>query len=277
MKQIMYVVYIIVLAFSFVAVAYAQSDSATSHVLKDQGGGDVYNFYFQKAPGPVNINQGSAGQASAGTPPAAVVSNPESSQQPSAQVQATAPSAATAPPGFKRWTLNLGWASGGLGNEEKGKSSYSGAGIGFGYNVNRYVGLYGTVSYADTVAFENKAAYGGHESYKRKNPIDGSIGIQVMPVHINTFGYDLFEFGFVAGAMTNTREYELSYYDGYNNGSGWIYRYGDEVGERKFIAGYGGLRAGIWFDPSLGIVGEYRKTFDAYSNYQANVSLAFKL
>lgn len=275
MRQFMYIVYVTFLAISFVVAASAQAETSTA--FKESSGGDVYNFYFQKAPGPVNINQGSAGQASAGAPPAAAVSNPESPQQPSPQVQTTVPSTAAAPSDFKRWTLNLGWASGGLGNEEKGKSSYSGAGIGFGYNVNRYVGLYGTVNYADTVTFENKAIHGGHESYRRKNPVDGSIGIQVMPVHINTFGYDLFEFGFVAGAMTNTREYELPRFGGYNNGSGWIYQYGDEVGEKKFIAGYGGLRAGIWFDPSLGIVGEYRKTFDAYSNYQANVSLAFKL
>ncbi len=73
--------------------------------------------------------------------------------------------------------------------------------------------------------------------------IDGSLGIALTPIHINIFGYELFEIGVLAGFFTQTR-FEI---DIDRNGK-------PSIAKEKVITPYLGPRLAINLTPELGVV-----------------------
>lgn len=91
---------------------------ACTSVISEAEANETYNFYFQKAPGPVTVNQGTGG-ANVSTPAAAVVdTNGQLVAAPSvvAAVPVSAASVATAEsPSRPRWYLSVGGSTMGKG------------------------------------------------------------------------------------------------------------------------------------------------------------------
>jgi hypothetical protein len=226
MSRALKIMYVVVLAVSFIAVAaFAQ-------------GNDVYNFYFQKAPGPQTVIQG-GGQAQ--QPSSVVVKDGEVVQNTSSQSQVPAVPPATSsqnvtsvPTAEELANAKKTWeVFGGVGLVGEGFDQHRGYSLGANYNFSKYFG----VGVAATYAPETLVLGSGYSSYTRErvgSPWDGAIEAIVMPLHIQLFGYDFLELGVVGGAMT--------------------------VQSNKQLHGFWGPRIGININPNFGLIGEWRTT-----------------
>lgn len=119
-------------------IAYALVLTATllgclvSAQVRAEEGNSTYNFYFQKAPGPVTVNQGGAPAAPSAQ---AVAPNPQAPIVIHQQQQAPAPAASTAPAPTvddsynrpKKWHFSMGYAlTNPMGDKPTGRAIYSG-------------------------------------------------------------------------------------------------------------------------------------------------------
>ena len=170
------------------------------------GGDDVYNFYFQKAPGPVTVNQGGPAKASPTEKAAAPTSGEESDGD---DVESSAPtptppksgasSIAVAPPppqkpGHYKWQLTLGRSQVVQGIDQPGyhrHAHYNAYGAAAKYSFNRYVGID-----AGLIISSN----GGQISLG--DAFQANAGVSIIPLHLQLFGFELLEVGILAGFLT---------------------------------------------------------------------------
>lgn len=175
-------------------------------------GNDVYNFYFQKAPGPVTVVQGGGN-----TPP--VDSQPEQKGSPNNGPQANSNEAQSATKNtpaielkdLKRWEFTVGQGQAGylyedgIGRHSMGTNA--GLGLQARYNANRYFSfdalalVTGAKGY---VAEENNSARQAYFDEKKSdaNIFNISAGAAFTPIRLNILGHDLFELGIVGGLTT---------------------------------------------------------------------------
>lgn len=181
---------------------------------------DVYNFYFQKAPGPVTVNQGTSANSAPSpqvVPPTPATTSLSNTPNPTALTSLeTAPTSTTlAPqpatlsavaklpeltpqkPSDYKWQVFLGSALvSEHGPEFYGlnwpRQRYSGVAIGGKYSFSRYFGLDGGI-------VTRTGSEGGRIDYTNFN-----LGASVTPIHLQLFGFEMFEFSFLAGVLTTT-------------------------------------------------------------------------
>lgn len=100
--------------------------------------------------------------------------------------------------------------------------------------INKFIGFTGGLTYSEI----NTESYDRYSS-KTDNFLDGSIGIEITPIHLSFFGYELFELGGSLGYMSTQRfvtEDEL------------------RVDIARIVVPYVGLKLAINFTESIGLV-----------------------
>lgn len=238
-KRVLFFMYLGILALLFVSV------TATSEAQ-----GDVYNFYFQKAPGPQTVIQG-GGSASGSAQPLSQDSAAASTH--AVEVR----EAITSLPevNFKKWDLMAGTA---LAKGSAGE--YRGFGIVGTYNFNKYVGLSVGVIHAREPNLETSVVT------QRRSDFDFSGGVTLSPVHIEIFGAHALELGVVSGFMT-TSEYE--YGRAYGDGS-------YDIKETRRVVTYIGPKMALNLGSSFGFVAEWRHHTPRYDTTHAQVGLRYR-
>lgn len=141
---------------------------------------DVYNFYFQKAPGPTTVIQGGA------QPPPPVATE-------KAQSVAVTEKANDRANDYKKWEV-----MGGYGTVSDQVDRFRGFGLSANYNFDKYVGLSAGIIYAKDAV--NKY----YEVESARSPLDFSLGLVITPVRIRVVGFDLLDIGFLLGVMSQT-------------------------------------------------------------------------
>jgi hypothetical protein len=159
---------------------------------------DVYNFYFQKAPGPQTVIQGGSGQKSSDLPlqnhinenEKSVISAPAENALASNSVatKVSTPSEATAE--TKKWEIQAARAM-----VADPVDSWMGYSLGARYNFNRYLG-------ADLTLVNASDATHGYFNESQNSSWDGTVGVVLTPIYINTFGYDLMQVSVLGGVMS---------------------------------------------------------------------------
>lgn len=186
---------------------------------------DVYNFYFQKAPGPGTVIQ--QGNGDAGKPDV-TVSRPAEEAAKTAEPEAEATvAAAPAPPpppftGYelKKWIIGFHAAGttkseGNSNNSDFGPSkseSSSGLGLSLEYNLNRNFGVYGTAIFLTQTEYEKeyKSDYDSSYNYTYKtsrtpegnNAWEGNLGLSWTPVRAPVRNRNVIDLGLTGGIMT---------------------------------------------------------------------------
>lgn len=183
-------------------------------------GGDTYNFYFQKAPGPSVVNQGgkaSAEEKSEGLPaaPTSPKSLPEGSPSPAS---GTAPEKGQdSQADFRKWELYLGQGSQQLDERYAERSAYSMANamaVGIGYRWNSYVGINAQLTRANGKEdrFWDSAESGDRWLPRMLKTGDSvwlpSLMLAITPLRLNVFGKDLVDFTFEGGVGAGLRDTE---------------------------------------------------------------------
>lgn len=244
MRNVFKFVYLAVLAITFTAIAvFAQQYSS---------GNDTYNFYFQKAPGPATVIQGSGAQQ---PPPTNVIKEgevvqtaPTAVSNPVAQSLTPAPTATEQANAAKKWSIYGGYGS--IVSNPSSHQYINARGYSFGltYNVSKYFGAGVSATYAGNVEFTNAL------SKKRTSPWDTSAQIVVTPIHMQLFGYDFISIGAVGGVMTAANDLE--------------YKSDNEIEEKKHVVAFLGPRVTMNINPTVGVIGEWR--FQAGDSLEKN-------
>jgi hypothetical protein len=209
---------------------------------------DIYNFYFQKAPGPQTVIQG-GGPNPAPNPAAPAALPPPGTPE---AIAATSPPAAaqgqsvakTAPPvesedHIRGWNINLGAA----GIIDK-QGSHRGVNLGTSFDFNRYVAVEGQLYYASP----SDGSY-PKDSSSWSN-LDGSIGLVLTPIRINAFGWDLFDVSLLGGAQT-TRANAAEYNDDFASQQ-------TSANQSRTVVMYWGAGLAVNFAKEFGAVAQIR-------------------
>jgi len=198
---------------------------------------DVYNFYFQKKSPEASVPDAAVtGPAKTSAPPAAaegVAPQGTETQRPAEPVEKK----------FRHFEFGVAYATTQFHEDfryvstlETYPQSNSGTGFGIqgGIRMNKYVALDGMFNVTTVKS----------EEYKGRNRLyQGSLGVLVTPVHINLFGYELFELSASTGLM-NGHKYKIDY-----DALG-----GDEVKDGKIVYGlYAGARIAANLTPELAV------------------------
>lgn len=153
---------------------------------------DVYNFYFQKngATAPTVTTPGTPTPAATALPPAPVN-----------QIEANQPEKSTAPKSsIKRFEIGLARATTKISVlDQKFLDEYPQTGEGYGIQGGIRFNKFFAADFTFNVT-ENDNSF--------NEPIkfyDGALGLLITPVHINLFGYELFEISGAFGGMSGTR------------------------------------------------------------------------
>jgi hypothetical protein len=159
---------------------------------------DNFNFYFQKAPGPVVVNQGTRGP---GTDPASIQS-PKTAEAAAAEFnQGTKPAPAQVTANeikpneeaFRNWAVgvNAGYIRDGLRS-----SGQSMLGFDLEYSANRML------SFGGGMLLAHKVREKYNRSGTRPSGQDWHIRIGVTPFNLKMFEHSLLDIGFAAGLMS---------------------------------------------------------------------------
>jgi hypothetical protein len=232
--------------------------------VKTSRADDVYNFYFQKAPGPTTVIQGG------GQPPKAAKNDDDaededkadtvhqdgvkSSPAPETNQNSTKAETALKPEekkSFSRWRFMLGKASYGGGSPEFNDGTYysgtpyqSGEWVlGVQFNIWKSLGIDLRLLQPVGQALTGGAGMGRQI---------GSAGLDFSPFHIRIAGYELLDLGFTAGYTgVSTQDVNtLSYCQyGYNSCSAG----GQYTGHQNTY--YYGLKASVNIGDSFAVVG----------------------
>lgn len=184
-------------------------------------GGDVYNFYFQKAPGPQTVIQGGARPENS----VQVRETPDGMQviqntnpTPAAPVPTTTAAAEKkqAEEDFKKWAFRLGFESRSQdsgGYDEWGTAyqwSASGTSIGASYSFNKYIALDGSVLFTSRVynSEDPRLSF----NYRQIYPY---LGIEFTPLRFVLFNYDLLDISFIGGITSHSLNHESNRADFY--------------------------------------------------------------
>lgn len=193
--------------------------------------GDVYNFYFQKAPGPTTVIQGGGKPENSvqvrETPNGVEVIQPNKETAPApAQPIAPAP-AVTAEkekekePDLKKWAFRVGLETKSQDLDDGSYDYYgypkslnaSGTAVGATYAFNKYLALDATVLFASSVS----TSYDTPSSRRAARGVYPFVGLEFTPIRIVLFNYDLLDFSLMAGFTTrglSTSAQETDFYRG---------------------------------------------------------------
>jgi hypothetical protein len=233
----------ILLAANEVKPVVVTDDTHTS-----SAGNDVYNFYFQKAPGPVTVIQGGANAST----------KDSQSEQKLTPTGEPAPSPTEAQnktnneltyelKNLKRWEFTVGQGQAGyLYQDDNGRNSMgtnAGLGMQARYNANKYFSFDTLVLLTGAKGFVADESNSARQAFFDEKKSDANIfnisaGAAFTPMRINILGHDLFEFGIVAGLTT------VQYY------------FGDTP--RTMVGVYLGPRFAINFSDKVAMVTEYK-------------------
>jgi hypothetical protein len=167
--------------------------------------GDTYNFYFQKAPGPTTVNQGTSGDS----PAPATASKPTETNEAvveKAEAVSVSESNEVAKEKFSRWSMSILY--GRFKDQFRGEANPS-LGLSFAFRFNNNIGLSiglikGRTRYLPWGATAEEA-----------ETTDYFFGVNFMPVKSNFSGGGSAEFGVGVGLMTSDyfdrRTYVTSY------------------------------------------------------------------
>lgn len=226
---------------------------------------DVYNFYFQKAPGPTTVIQGGSEKTlekSLGKPlppdamaNPAVIANPAISSPatiaspPSAKVDGASQAAVAQEPMpkmyIKNWEVNFGSS---VVADHAGK--WKGESLGLQYNLNQYFGLQGGLT--RTSQAENRQ-YAPSTNWQ--DPFDIYLGGVLTPITIHAFSHSLISLSGLGGFMTGrTRIWS----DWESQGS----RDSKGNGQNRETRGYVGAQVALNFADSFALLGQVRVRTD---------------
>jgi hypothetical protein len=204
--------------FSYTIIVFAQQTQ--------NSGNDVYNFYFQKAPGPQTVIQGGAQPAQVPTPVPPPQPTPPTLSDTFVQQQAvpTNSNAASTNPtasevsDFKRWEVTFGWADQMYyktiqsdGTKMKSLGARTGVGVGIRRNINRYFAVEGGLSYTPN---DSEELIVHSRELKDDNlgaipNLSGFAGAVVTPLKLNLFGHEFIELSAIGGAMTYNEPHDV--------------------------------------------------------------------
>jgi hypothetical protein len=186
---------------------------------------ETYNFYFQKAPGPNTVIQGSSGQPGNGfqigadgkvvQPPGPTASSTSPVEQPAAiaapvasPVTAVVEKKTEAEIQDKRFRVALGYSKFeffNVGSYYQTKVAYEGAALNLGYRWNPYFGVdFGGA--AGRVNNKQEEYTGPYDVSARTTVNQVYAGIVVTPLHLNLFGWNLLEISLLGGAINLSGE-----------------------------------------------------------------------
>lgn len=163
---------------------------------------DVYNFYFQKAPGAAvtpaqtiapQPQQSPSPAAPAAAPVAAPIAPPST---PTSVVAAPNPTATEEKPKFYNWSVQLLRADVADSFSDVHRGVRERLGLQVGYRLNKYVGAEIGTSFGSMYTSWKGAT--GREISDSFVPF---IGARVNPFHLNIFGAEMLEFFVLGGAM----------------------------------------------------------------------------
>ena len=235
---------------------------------------DVYNFYFQKAPGPVTVNQGGNSPAANNTnllqpSPSSgnsAIANPQPT--PAQALSAEGAQIATKPEpvkevadnDFRHWQLSFGRstfstapaelqiASGNMDNYTTYNQSIVGGQwtLGLEYKFSRYF-----AADLDVMQLQDRPI-----KFDRTTNFDLALGLAFTPFQISIFGTSVLDIGFIGGYIS--LPYETYSEFGYGvDSNGNYYRVADPDVQHKGTY-YAGLKAEVMFTKGFSFVGNWR-------------------
>lgn len=163
--------------------------------------GDVYNFYFQKAPGPQTVIQGNA-------PPEKSLAVKETAsgtevQKPAANSSTSIKTDENRDPEFYKWAVRAGRGTRYLIAETSYfldtpvDVGFMGTSIGGSYSINKYVAWD-----LELLFPEKQTTYywrNGQQVESNRPSIVPYVAVQITPVSLTVFSYDLMDFSFLIG------------------------------------------------------------------------------
>jgi hypothetical protein len=241
---------------------------------------DVYNFYFQKAPGPQSVTQ--TGNTLSLQPNVIAPANQASysSTVPSAQ------SAATENPMIKATDLKKPWAVyGGISTistfgHNGATYDYKGYSLGADYSFSKLLNINAVITYAQsaTITGPNPTIddweydyynYRGRSTnekrnLKREDPWDVGAGLVVTPIRLEASGYTFLEAAVQAGVITAANDNSVG-------------ETSSAVKEQKFIHGYFGPRARVNINTTISLIGDWKFLTDNANSNQFTGALLVRL
>lgn len=145
---------------------------------------DTYNFYFQKAPGPSVVNQGTRGHTDS------IGAELKTDQGVGTSVATSTANSGSEDPNFLKWSLGLNYG------HIQAFTKYSSIGIDFGYALNEYV-AFGLGFLVERPIANSDFKYSRQDWYVRMG---------VTPFHLSMFGHNLLDIGAVVGLMNTYKE-----------------------------------------------------------------------
>lgn len=200
---------------------------------------DVYNFYFQKAPGPQKVVQG--GESTGVTQSQSSVIKNEIKH----------------PLDKYKWEIML--------SNAMVSYSYSGVGVSARRLFNRFFSLDAGLLYANS---RDVFDYAPAER-KGLQAFDGYLGGSLTPIHAKIFDSYIFEVGFLIGVMT-VEDVQWQYHsDVHGNTYDRTKKYG-----QKYISSFAGWSMAANFTEQFGFVMKARGNGDG--KFQSNIGLRYR-
>lgn len=213
---------------------------------------DVYNFYFQKAPGPQTVEQG--GNNTAGVPadtPVTATIEPGAAE---ATLTTTPPplAAKAAIKEYREWAIYAGMGSSEDPTQRSGRTI-----IGGEYYFSKWWGL--------NAQFLLGRRDNMNTSSDMPSP-EVAIGGQITPIRLTFFDWELIDFSILGGVMTAREGSTFTYYDG-----GYNY----QSDSRLTLVPYIGIGLGLNFTKNIALLAQFRRG-DNRDNFQGWGALAYR-
>ena len=220
---------------------------------------DVYNFYFQKAPGPSSVTQGGTASpvlSNGPLPPNAAVT-----VDPAGQTLAKFEQAKVLPPEYYPWELNLG-----IGYLYPGSyaatSDVKGWTIGVKYNLSKFFALNFNLIKLDVSYISVPNNLEGE-----LDKIDFAFGFVFTPFRLQLFNHQLLDIGIAGGYMSVPM-----LYPGYYDSEGDLQP--AQFMMARIMLPYYGPHLTIHFVDHIALVWQERFMRDSYSS--SNLSVAYQ-
>ena len=259
MKKLIY----LAISIFFISLGSTMAEEKTPTVNQSgQAAGDTYNFYFQKAPGPTTVNQGTSGTPPATTAPAAPAAVPSEVNEeavPTTTSRATMP---VAKEKIARW--GIGFLYGGFRDETR-SNTHSSFGLSFDFRFNKMIGL-------NTGIIKGFKTPAGVDA----DTTDFFFGAKFMPVHASFDNGGSFEFGLGVGFMTSDYFETKSSTSVFSSDSIW---WTDTPSQKTYsatkIVVYAGPQMNILFNRNFGLTFESRFASGKSQHYGAGFLARF--
>lgn len=260
---------------------------------------DIYNFYFQKAPGPTVVNQGGAGQTQtpapspnqplgpqppvysgnvspnglANMPPVTPGAQPPPTQTDQVTTKVEKHSEDKASSELKHWELSFGVSSfSDVPSEFRGTDYNTTSGffpnsdasewtLGLQYSFSRVLGLS-----VQLMQIRNRPI-----QFDNQTNFDYAAGAVVTPFHFGLLGASSIDLGFIGGYMSLPVYYRWSKGDGSFYDSGRSYDFSYHIG-----AYYAGAKAKLNISDGFSIIGLV-KVLPQFKSSQLTLAAAFDL